>query len=196
MRTSIVERKTKETTIWLELNLDGSGQVEIETGIGFLDHMLHHVAVHGLFDLKIKADGDLFVDYHHTVEDCALVLGQAFDQALGDRAGIVRLGSAYVPMDEALAFVALDFSGRPFAVIDADWHTPAVGGIASSLFEHFLASFAFSARLNLHARVLYGKDDHHKAEALFKALGRALDSATRIDERRGGVIPSTKGVLR
>ncbi len=196
MRTSIVERKTKETTIWLELNLDGSGQVEIETGIGFLDHMLHHVAVHGLFDLKIKADGDLFVDYHHTVEDCALVLGQAFDQALGDRAGIVRLGSAYVPMDEALAFVALDFSGRPFAVIDADWHTPAVGGIASSLFEHFLASFAFSARLNLHARVLYGKDDHHQAEALFKALGRALDSATRIDERRGGVIPSTKGVLR
>lgn len=195
MRTAQVERKTKETQIRLSLNLDGSGQSEINTGVGFLDHMLNHVALHGSFDLRLQAKGDLHIDTHHTVEDCALVLGQAFDEALGDRRGIVRMGSAYVPMDEALAFVAVDLSGRPYAVIDAEWHTPQVGGIPTSLFPHLLESFAVTARCNLHARVLYGRDDHHQAEALFKALGRALDAATRRDPRRRGEIPSTKGAL-
>ncbi len=195
MRTATIERKTNETQITVKLNLDGSGKADIATGIGFLDHMLHHVAVHGLFDLEVRAAGDLNVDEHHTVEDCALALGMAFEQALGKRQGIVRMAWAYVPMDETLGFVAIDFSGRPYAVVQAEWVTPAVGGIATTLFGHFMESFAMQARCNLHARVLYGRDDHHKAEALFKALGRALDAATQIDERRGGVVPSTKGIL-
>lgn len=194
MRTSAITRKTSETSITIELNLDGTGQHSIATGVGFLDHMLTHVAVHGLFDLTVKASGDLHIDEHHTVEDVALVLGQAFAEALGDRKGIVRTAHAYVPMDETLAFAALDLSGRPYAVIDVDWGTPSVGGIAASLFDHFFESFAVTARCNLHARVIYGRDGHHKAEALFKALGRALDAATRLDERRTG-IPSTKGTL-
>ncbi|HTX91255.1 MAG TPA: imidazoleglycerol-phosphate dehydratase HisB [Anaerolineales bacterium] len=195
MRTAKIDRKTNETEISLSLDLDGKGGYAVDTGIGFLDHMLSHVAVHGSFDLELKARGDLQVDVHHTVEDCALVLGQAFDQALGDRAGIVRMGSAYVPMDESLAFVCVDLSGRPYSVIQADWHGPSVGQIPASLFPHFLESFAVTARCNLHARVLYGRDDHHQAEALFKALGRALDEAARIDPRRASRIPSTKGSL-
>jgi imidazoleglycerol-phosphate dehydratase len=195
MRSAEIHRKTKETDIRVSLNLDGSGQYELSTGIGFFDHMISHLAVHGMFDLKLKAKRDLHVDSHHTVEDCALALGQAFDQALGDRQGIVRMGSAHVPMDEALAFVAVDLSGRPYTVVKAEWHTPVVGGIATSLIAHILESFAIAARCNLHARVLYGRDDHHQAEALFKALGRALDVATRLDPRRGGTIPSTKGTL-
>jgi imidazoleglycerol-phosphate dehydratase len=195
MRRAQVERKTRETQIWLDLALDGHGQAQINTGIGFLDHMLHHVVVHGLFDLSLSADGDLHVDYHHTVEDCALVLGEAFAEALGDRAGIARIGSAYVPMDEALALVVVDFSGRPYAVVQADWKGPSVGGLATSLFAHFLESFAATAGCNLHGQVLYGRDDHHQAEALFKAFGRALDVATRVDPRRGAEIPSTKGVI-
>ncbi|MCJ7703671.1 MAG: imidazoleglycerol-phosphate dehydratase HisB [Anaerolineales bacterium] len=195
-RNAEIERQTRETHIRLSLDLDGSGAAQIRTGIGFLDHMLHHIAVHGLFDLCIQAQGDLEVDPHHTVEDCALVLGQAFNQALGDRAGIVRMGHAYVPMDETLAFVSLDFSGRPYAVVQADWHSPYAGTIPTSLFAHFMHSFAMQAGCNLHARVLYGQDDHHQAEALFKALGRALDQATRLDSRRGGQIPSTKGTLK
>lgn len=195
MRTAKIERKTNETNIRVELNIDGSGQADIHTGIGFLDHMLHHVAVHGLFDLTLRAEGDLHIDAHHTVEDCALALGMAFEQALGDRKGIVRMAWAYAPMDETLGFVAVDFSGRPYCVVQAEWVTPAVGGIASTLFGHFMESFAVQARCNLHARVLYGRDDHHKAEALFKALGRALDAATQIDARRVGIIPSTKGII-
>ncbi len=195
MRTAEIERKTSETDIRLRLNLDGSGRYEIETGVGVFDHMLSHLAVHGLFDLQLQAKGDLHIDSHHTLEDCALALGQAFDEALGDRTGITRMGSAYVPMDEALAFVAVDLSGRPYAVVQADWHTPTLGGVATSLFPHILESFAVSSRCNLHARVLYGRDDHHQVEALFKALGRALDQATQIDARRGGTIPSTKGAL-
>ena len=194
-RVATIQRKTSETDIQLSLNIDGTGQCTVSTGVGFLDHMLRHIAVHGLFDLEIKAIGDLEIDAHHTVEDVAIVLGQAFDQALGDRKGIVRMGSAYVPMDEALAFVAIDLSGRPYAVIAADWHTPAIGSLPTTLIPHFLESFAFNARLNLHARVEYGRDDHHQAEALFKALGRALDAATLLDARRSGVIPSTKGSL-
>lgn len=195
MRKAEIHRRTGETEVRVSLALDGSGRHKIATGVGFFDHLLSHVAVHGLFDLTLEATGDLHVGAHHTVEDCALALGQAFDQALGDRGGVVRAGSAYVPMDEALAFVAVDLSGRPYSVIQAQWHTPAVDGVATSLFQHVLESFSVTARCNLHARVLYGRDDHHQAEALFKALGRALDAATRLDPRRGTMIPSTKGVL-
>jgi imidazoleglycerol-phosphate dehydratase len=195
MRTATIHRQTKETTIQVTLALDGKGQYQVNSGIGFLDHMLAHLAVHGLFDLTVEASGDLAVDPHHTVEDVALTVGEAFDQALGDRAGIVRIGSAYVPMDEALAFVAVDLSGRPYAVTEMSWVGQAVGGLPVTLIPHFFESFAVTARANVHARLLYGRDDHHKAEALFKALGRALNGATRPDPRRGGAIPSTKGTL-
>ncbi len=195
MRIAEIKRTTRETDISLRLNLDGKGEYQIDTGIGFLDHMLSHVAVHGMFDLKMEAKGDLYVDAHHTVEDCALVLGQAIDQALGDRKGIIRMASAYVPMDEALAFVAIDLSGRPYAVVQVEWHAPVVAGAPTSLWPHFLESLAITARSNLHARVLYGRDDHHQIEALFKALGRSLDAATQIDPRRAEQVPSTKGSL-
>ena len=195
IRTASVSRQTRETNITLMFSLDGKGAYEISTGIGFLDHMLSHLAVHGLFDINLTARGDLHVDVHHTVEDIAIALGQAVDHALGDRSGIVRIASAVVPMDETLAEVVIDLSGRPYAVIHADWDAHQVGGIPTSLFQHFLESFAFGLRANLHARIFYGRDDHHKAEALFKGLGRALDSASQIDPRRSGSIPSTKGTL-
>jgi histidinol-phosphate aminotransferase len=194
-RSSHVTRHTGETNIEVSLVLDGSGIHQINTGLPFLDHMLAQVAVHGLFDLTLSARGDLEVDPHHTLEDVALALGQAFAEALGDRAGIVRMASVEVPMDESLARVTLDFSGRPYSVIEVDWHGPTVGGIPTSLLPHFLESFASQARCNLHARVFYGRDDHHQAEALFKAFGRALDAATCIDPRRGGAVPSSKGTL-
>jgi imidazoleglycerol-phosphate dehydratase len=194
-RRASVARSTRETRIELEINLDGTGQAEISTGLGFFNHMLAQIAVHGLFDLQIRAAGDLEVDAHHTVEDVALALGKAFDQALGERAGIVRAASAYFPMDEALAFMAVDLSGRPYAVIETGWKTNAIGPIPTSLFDHFFESFAVAARCNLHARQLYGRDDHHQAEALFKAFARALDAATRIDPRRAGAVPSSKGSL-
>jgi imidazoleglycerol-phosphate dehydratase len=195
MRTAKIHRQTQETNIRITLSLDGNGQFEGETGLGFLDHMLAHVALHGLFDLTVLAEGDLDVDAHHTVEDVALALGEVFDQALGDRAGIVRIASATVPMDEALATVAVDLSGRPYAVTEMPWTGPAVGGLPVTLIPHFFESFATAARANVHARILYGRDDHHKAEAVFKALGRALDIASRLDPRRGEMVPSTKGVL-
>ncbi|MEJ2707993.1 MAG: imidazoleglycerol-phosphate dehydratase HisB [Anaerolineales bacterium] len=194
-RKASFSRKTQETEIEITLALDGSGEHDIQTGLGFLDHMLTHVAVHGLFDLRVSAQGDLQVDPHHTVEDVALALGECFFRALGDRKGVVRMGSCYVPMDEALALVAVDLSGRPYTLVDVNWHSPAVGGIPTSLFAHFLESFAVTCRCNLHARVLSGRDDHHQAEALFKGLGRALDEATRLDPRRLGRVPSTKGTL-
>lgn len=195
MRKAEVNRKTNETEIQLSINLDGTGQVEVNTGIGFFDHMLTHMGVHGLFDLELKAKGDLHIDVHHTIEDCALVLGQAIDQALGDRSGIFRMGSCFVPMDETLALLVIDLSGRPYAVIDIEWNSSSVGGIPTSLITHVLESFAVSAKCNLHAKVFYGRDDHHQAEAVFKALGRALDTASKIDPRRQGDIPSTKGSL-
>jgi imidazoleglycerol-phosphate dehydratase len=194
MRSAQIHRITKETDVRVELALDGSGKIDIATGVGFYDHMLHHVAHHGLFDLTVKATGDLHIDEHHTVEDVAIALGQAFDKALGDRAGIVRMADAFVTMDEALAHVVVDLSGRPYAVFDGAFDTPRIGTLGTSLIPHALESLATHARMNLHARVLYGRDDHHRAEAIFKALGRALDTATVIDARRGGV-PSTKGVL-
>lgn len=193
-RTAIVERTTKETQIRLELTLDGSGQADIETGIGFLDHMLILLAGHGLMDLSVKVDGDLHIDEHHTAEDTFICLGKALDQSLGDRRGIVRTAHSYVPMDETLARVVVDLSGRPYCIFDADFTTPKVGELGTDLIFHLFESLAFHGRMNLHANVLYGRNDHHKAEALFKALARALDAATVRDPRRQGV-PSTKGTL-
>ncbi|MEJ2734739.1 MAG: imidazoleglycerol-phosphate dehydratase HisB [Anaerolineae bacterium] len=178
----------------MDLTLDGTGRYEVHTGLGFLDHMLAQIAAHGLFDLTVQATGDLEVDEHHTVEDVAIGLGQALDSALGDRRGLVRMGHAYAPLDEALAHVVVDLSGRPYAVIEVEFATPRIGAVGTDLIPHFLETLAVHARLSLHARVLYGRNDHHKAEALFKALGRALDAATRLDPRRESV-PSTKGVL-
>jgi len=194
MRSATIDRVTCETEVHLTLELDGYGQAQVNTGIGFLDHMLTLFAHHGLFDLTVTAQGDLHVDAHHTVEDVAICLGQALDRALGDRAGIVRTAHSFVPMDETLGFVAVDLSGRPYAVIDVTWHTAAVGGLDPDLVRHFLETVAFHGRLDLHARILYGRNDHHQAEALFKALGRALDAATQIDLRRQAA-PSTKGML-
>jgi imidazoleglycerol-phosphate dehydratase len=193
-RHAHIHRKTNETEVTVSLDLDGQGRAEVRTGIGFYDHMWGHVAHHGLFNLTIQASGDLDVDEHHTVEDVAIAFGQALNAALGERAGIVRMADAWVAMDEALAHVVVDLSGRPYAVFDAAFSTPKIGALGTSLIPHVFESIAAHGRLNLHARVLYGRDDHHKAEALFKALGRALDAATRIDPRRTGV-PSTKGML-
>jgi imidazoleglycerol-phosphate dehydratase len=193
-RSATIERSTRETQIRLSLFLDGSGQHAIATGIGFLDHLFTHVAVHGLFDLELQATGDLHVDTHHTAEDVAICLGQALDRALGERAGIVRMAHAYVPMDESLALVAVDLSGRPYAVVDGRFEAPRIGELETDMVRHMLESIAMSGRLNLHACVVYGRNDHHKAEALFKALGRALRDAVALDPRRSGV-PSTKGML-
>jgi imidazoleglycerol-phosphate dehydratase len=194
-RTVQVSRKTGETDIELTLALDGSGRHTIDTGLPFFDHMLAQVAVHGLFDIDLRARGDLHIDPHHTIEDVGLALGEGFRQALGERRGLVRMASAYCPMDESLARVVVDFSGRSYAVIRVNWTGPHIATIPTTLFEHFLESFATQARCNLHAELLYGRDDHHKAEALFKALGRALDAAVQIDPRRAGGVPSSKGVL-
>jgi imidazoleglycerol-phosphate dehydratase len=195
MREAQIHRKTRETDIRIKLNLDGSGQDHIQTGLGFLDHMLRHIALHGMFDLEVACKGDLEIDTHHTIEDCALALGQAFDQALSERSGIKRIASAFVPMDETLARVVVDLSGRPYAVFQAEWQGATIGQMPVTMVRHFFSSFAVASRCNLHAHLLYGKDDHHGAEALFKALGRALDEATQIDPRREGSIPSTKGTL-
>ena len=178
----------------LELALDGSGLAEVDTGIGFLDHMLTLLAGHGLFDLTAQARGDLHIDEHHTAEDVCICLGRAIDQALGDRSGIVRAAHAYVPMDETLARVVVDLSGRPYCVFDAEFATPRLGQLSTDLLFHLFESIAIHGRMNLHAAVLYGRNDHHKTEGLFKALARALDGATRLDARRSGV-PSTKGTL-
>ncbi len=193
-RHAHIHRKTKETEVTVSLDLDGQGYADVRTGVGFYDHLWGHVAHHGLFNLTIQASGDLDVDEHHTVEDVAIAFGQALNAALGERAGIVRMADAWVAMDEALAHVVVDLSGRPYAVCDAAFSTPKIGALGTSLIPHVFESIAAHGRLNLHTRVLYGRDDHHKAEALFKALGRALDAATRIDPRRTGV-PSTKGML-
>jgi len=191
-RRSIVKRETKETNISLELSIDGSGQYKINTGIKMFDHLLSQVAQHGRFDIKISATGD---DQHHLVEDVAICLGRAFGEALGEKRGIVRMADAAVPMDDALATVIVDISGRGYTVLDLPFTDNDMAGFPTDLIRHFLESFASEARLNLHALVVYGTNDHHKAEALFKALGRALDTATRIDERISGELPSTKGLL-
>lgn len=195
MRTAKIERKTNETEVFVEINLDGSGNFQIDTGIGFFDHMLSQISVHGLFDLSIKAKGDLHIDNHHTVEDCGLALGAAFAQALGDKIGVVRTASAIVPMDESLGQVVVDFSGRPYAIINAAWTSPMVGGLHTSLVEHFFESFATASTSNLHLIVHYGKDNHHMVESLFKAMARALALAVQVEPRRIDRIPSSKGIL-
>jgi imidazoleglycerol-phosphate dehydratase len=194
-RTATISRITGETAIELSLGLDGSGQAAISTGVGFLDHMLTLWARHGLFDLSVNAQGDLHVDEHHTAEDVCICLGRALDQALGERRGIVRTAHSFVPMDEALALVAVDLGGRPYCVVQAEFVTPRLGQLGTDLVAHLLESIAVHGRLNLHAQVLYGRNDHHKVEAIFKALGRALDAATRHDPRQADTVPSTKGVL-
>jgi len=191
-RLATIKRETKETNIGLELDIDGSGKWEINTGIGMFDHLLAQLAQHGVFDITISATGN---DQHHVVEDVAICLGRAFGEALGEKRGIVRMADAFVPMDDVLAMVVVDIGGRGYTVLELPFTDNDMAGFPTDLIRHFLESFAAEARLNLHAKVIYGVNDHHKAEALFKALGRALDMATRIDERIGGELPSTKELL-
>jgi imidazoleglycerol-phosphate dehydratase len=191
-RRSIIERETGETKIKLEFVIDGSGTYQIATGIEMLDHFLAQVARHGRFNLTISASGD---DRHHLTEDIAICLGKALGESLGEKRGIVRMADASVPMDDALATVAIDISGRGYTVLELPFSANDMFGFPTDLVRHFLESFATEARLNLHARIVYGINDHHKAEALFKALGRALDIATQPDERLGSDLPSTKGRL-
>ena len=185
-------RSTNETSVTGELKLDGSGRSSVTTGIGFLDHMLDALTRHAGIDLDLRAEGDLVVDDHHTAEDCALVLGAAFDEALADRVGIARFGYAYAPLDEALARVVIDFSGRPSAIVELGLTREAIGQIACENITHFFESFATTARCALHVDVLRGRNDHHRAEAAFKALALAIRQAVRID---GDAVPSTKGTL-
>ena len=191
-RSATIQRETSETKINLELNIDGAGKYDIVTGINMLDHFMSQLAKHGLFDITLKASGD---DPHHTVEDVAICLGKAFGEALAEKRGIVRMADVTVPMDEALVQVAVDISGRGYAVLDFSFAGNDMFGFSADLVRHFFESFACEARINLHARVLYGSNDHHKAEALFKALAKALDRATRIDDRISRELPTTKGRL-
>ena len=191
MRSSTQNRVTKETDIHLSLCLDG-GDVSVDTGIGFFDHMLTALAVHSGIDLSVTVDGDLEVDCHHTIEDTGIVIGMALGKALGDKSGICRYGIAFIPMDEALGFACLDISGRPFLVFDCDFSSPAIGEMDTQMVEEFFRALAFQAGITLHLRCEYGKNDHHKAEALFKAFAHALKQA--VADNGGGVL-STKGVL-
>ena len=194
-REASLQRKTAETEISLRINLDGTGVAQVSTGIGFFDHMLTLFAKHGLIDLEVAARGDLHVDFHHTVEDTGIVLGQAMKQALGDKAGLVRYGCAHLPMDETLTRVAVDLSGRAFLEYRAPHQADAIGGTFSfQLVEEFVRAFAHNLAANVHVEVLYGRDSHHMAESIFKGLARALDQAIRIDPRVSGV-PSTKDLL-
>jgi len=194
-RRAEILRETRETSIRLLLDIDGSGQGAIETGIGMFDHLLEQIPRHGLFDLTIAARGDLHRDAHHTIEDVGICLGQAFNSALGERRGIVRMAHAIVPLDEALTLVALDLSGRGFAAIDLPFAGERVGDLPTQMIGHFLQSLASEARMSMHVRSLAGENDHHRAESAFKALARALAAATRIDPRMAGIVPSTKGTL-
>ena len=194
-RTASLERKTGETSITVSVNLDGQGIYEVDTGNGFLDHMVSQLARHGLFDIKLVAQGDVHVGWHHLVEDTAIMLGRAFREALGEPRGIRRMGHAIVPLDETLAMVALDFSGRGYAVVETTLDDVMVETLSGDLIQHFLEAFAIEARINLHAKVLCGVSPHHKAEALFKALARALRDAVEPDPRAPGQVPSTKGTL-
>ncbi len=193
-RVAKVVRKTKETDITLELNLDGSGQAEINTGIGFFDHMLNSFAKHGFFDLKVTVIGDLEVDCHHTIEDVGIVLGQAIKEAVKDKAGIKRYGSFMLPMDEALVLSAMDLSGRPYFVYDVNLTTERVGYMDTEMVKEFFYAISYSALMNLHIKMLSGSNNHHIIEAIFKSFARALDEATMFDDRINGVL-STKGTL-
>lgn len=194
-RIAVVNRKTAETEIEMELNLDGSGITNIDTGIGFFDHMLNSFAKHGFFDLTLKVKGDLFVDCHHTIEDTGIVLGQAILKALGTKAGIKRFGSFMLPMDETLVLSAVDLSGRPYLVYDLELTTDRVGYMDTEMVKEFFYAVSYSAGLNLHIKQMYGLNNHHIIEAAFKAFARALDEATTLDDRLSGKIMSTKGSL-
>ncbi len=195
VRRGEIERETRETRVRAVIDLDGSGQGEVETGIGMFDHLLEQIARHGLFDLSVQARGDVERDAHHTVEDVGICLGQALNLALGERRGIVRMAHAIVPLDEALALVAIDVGGRGYAAIDLPFHGERIGSLPTEMIGHFLQSLAFEARLSLHVRLMAGENDHHRAECTFKALARALAAATRLEPRLEGAIPSTKGVI-
>ncbi len=195
MRTAKVERKTTETSISVEMNLDGTGKFDVKTGIGFLDHMLEQLSKHSLIDLKVRADGDLHIDMHHTTEDCGIAIGQAFAKALGDRRGITRYASCYLPMDETLVRVALDISGRPFLIWKAQFNRPKIGDMDTELFREWFQAFSQNAGITLHVEALYGENNHHIAESCFKGLARSLRQAVEVDQRQADVIPSTKGSL-
>ena len=195
-RSSNIIRETKETSVDLTIDLDGKGRTDITTGIGFFDHMLNLFGAHGRFDLVVNCDGDIQVDGHHTVEDIGIALGQAVSKALGDKRGITRYGTFFLPMDETLAMVSLDISGRPYLVYDAGGDmAPMIGQYDTELTEEFLRAFAFNAGITLHVKIMYGTNSHHKVEAIFKALGRALQQAVAINQETVNEIPSTKGLL-
>jgi imidazoleglycerol-phosphate dehydratase len=195
MRTGSVHRKTSETSIDVELTLDGSGIYDVSTGIGFLDHMMEQLSRHSLIDLNLKAVGDLHIDQHHTTEDSGIAIGEAFSQALGDKKGITRFGTAYAPMDETLTRVSLDISGRPYLIWKVKLDSPRLGEWDTELIEHWFHSFSQSAGLTLHVENLYGSNNHHIVESCFKGLARALRQAVEIDPRKADDIPSTKGTL-
>ena len=195
MRRGVIDRRTTETQIALAINLDGRGTYSVRTGIRFLDHMLELVARHGAFDLRVAATGDLDVDQHHTVEDVGIALGEAVAQALGDKRGINRAGYFVMPMDETLAVAALDFGGRPHTVVDLNVNVAKVGDLQTELVHDFFDGFAMASRANVHLKVLYGRSNHHKIEAVFKAFGRALRVACAKDKRLARMLPSTKGLL-
>jgi len=195
MRNARIERKTSETSIAVEVNLDGTGAYAVSTGIGFLDHMIEQFSRHSLIDISCKIDGDLHVDQHHTTEDSAIAIGQAILQALGDKAGIGRYGMAYSPMDEALCRVALDISGRPWLVWKAGFTQERLGEMDTELFQHWFHSIAQSVGITLHIELLYGENNHHIIEGIFKGFARAMRTAVELDPRKGGAIPSTKGQL-
>ncbi|MBI1273597.1 MAG: imidazoleglycerol-phosphate dehydratase HisB [Alphaproteobacteria bacterium] len=195
MRKASVERKTKETSIKVSVNLDGKGAGKINTGIGFFDHMLMQIACHGLIDLNVEAKGDLHIDAHHTVEDVGICIGQALRKAWGDRKGLVRMGTAYVPLDEALTRTAIDLSGRPYFVWNVAFTAPKIGDFDVELVEEFFKSLCFNAQINLHIETLHGRNNHHIAETCFKSCARALRAATAVDPRAKAAVPSTKGTL-
>ncbi|NML06572.1 imidazoleglycerol-phosphate dehydratase HisB [Sphingomonas sp. G-3-2-10] len=195
MRTATISRKTSETSIDVSVNLDGTGNYRISTGIGFFDHMLEQLAKHSLIDLDVKTVGDLHIDQHHTVEDTGIAIGEAVAQALGDKRGIRRYADALSPMDETLTRVAIDISGRPYTVFKTEFSQKKLGEMDTEMFEHWFQSFAQAAGITLHVETLYGTNNHHIAESAFKGLARALREAVEIDPRKAGVIPSTKGVL-
>lgn len=195
MRTATVERKTRETEIAVSLDLDGAGEADIDTGIGFLDHMLESFARHSMIDLKVRAQGDLHVDFHHTTEDTGIVIGQAVKKALGDFAGITRFGSAAIPMDEAFTRVAIDVSNRPYLVWKVSFPKPKIGEMDTELFKEWFQAFALNAGICVHVENLYGENSHHIVETCFKGLARALRQAITPDERLDGEVASTKGVL-
>ena len=192
MRQAEIERQTKETYVYVSLNIDGKGEADVDTGVGFMDHMLELLAFHGNFDLKVRCKGDLQVDSHHTVEDLGIVLGQCFNKALGDKRGITRYGHFTIPMDEALVTTDLDFSGRPYLVFNCDFNRENIGTMSCEMVEEFFRAFSVASGITLHINVFYGKNDHHKVEAIFKAFGRALKQAVKIESDRN---TSSKGVI-